>query len=58
MYIAIVAFLLFNLGILIGWFIAKAYAKNQYKEYELEAKAKASIIKQEAERLLDESKNK
>ncbi len=54
----IVAFLLFNLGILIGWFIAKTYAKNQYKEYELEAKAKASIIKQEAKRLLDESKNR
>lgn len=56
MYIAIISFLLFNVGIAAGWFIARAYAKNQFKEYELEAKAKASIIKQEAQRLLEESK--
>ncbi len=57
MLLSIIAFILFNVGIVVGWFIAKAYAKNQYKEYELEAKAKASIIKQEAERLLEENRN-
>ncbi len=58
MYIVFIDFLLFNIGIVVGWFIAKLYAKNQFKEYELEAKAKASIIKQEAERLLNESQNR
>ncbi len=58
MIISIVAFILFNVGIVVGWFIAKAYAKNQYKEYELEAKAKASVIEKEAQRLLEESKSK
>ena len=56
MLLGLVTFILFNAGILIGWFIAKAYAKNQYKEFELEAKAKASVIKQEAQRILEESK--
>lgn len=56
MYIAIISFLLFNVGIAVGWFIARTYAKNQFKEYELEAKAKASVIQKEAQRLLEESK--
>jgi ribonuclease Y len=57
LFISIVAFILFNVGIVVGWFIAKAYAKNQYKEFELEAKAKASVIEKEAQRLLAESKS-
>lgn len=57
MIISIVAFILFNVGIVVGWFVAKAYAKNQYKEYELEAKAKASVIEKESQRLLAESKS-
>jgi len=51
-------FILFNLGLLAGWLIARAYNKNKFKEYELEAKAKAEIIKKEAERVLQESKDK
>jgi len=51
-------FILFNSGLLAGWLIARAYNKSKFKEYELEAKAKAEIIKKEAERVLQESKDK
>ena len=58
MFYLIGGFILFNLGLLAGWLIARAYNKNKFKEYELEAKAKAEIIKKEAERVLQESKDK
>ena len=51
-------FILFNLGILAGWLIARAYHKSKFKEFELEAKAKADVIKKEADRILQESKTK
>jgi len=54
----IIPILLFNLGIAVGWFINKQYVKGKFKEYEVEAKAKANIIKNESERLLQESKDK
>ena len=53
----IVPFLLFSLGVFVGWFAFKSYAKSKYKEYELEAKAKAAIIKKEADKILQDSKN-
>jgi len=56
--IIILLFIAFNLGILIGWLISKYFAKNKFKEYELEAKAKADIIKKEADKLLSEAKSK
>ena len=58
MFYLIGAFFLFNFGLLAGWLIARAYNKSKFKEYELEAKAKAEIIKKEAERVLQESKDK
>ena len=56
MYQLIGGFLIFNFGILVGWFIARAYNKSKFKEYELEAKAKAEVIKKEADKLLNDSK--
>jgi ribonuclease Y len=53
--IAIVAFLV---GLGIGMFLVKLYGKNKFKEYELEAKAKAEIINQDANRLLEDAKAK
>ena len=58
MFYLIGGFILFNSGLLAGWLIARAYNKSKFKEYELEAKAKAEIIKKEAERVLQESKDK
>ena len=58
MFYLIGGFILFNVGLLAGWLIARAYNKSKFKEYELEAKAKADIIRKEAERILQESKNK
>ncbi len=52
----VIPFLLFNIGIAVGWFIAVTYAKNKFKEYEIEAKAKASIIKNEAQKILEDAK--
>jgi len=52
------AFLVFNLGIFVGWLIARVYNQSKFKEYELEAKAKAEVIKKEADRILQESKAK
>jgi len=54
----IIPILLFNVGIAVGWFIAATYAKNKFKEYELEAKAKATVIKNEAQKILDDAKSK
>ena len=54
----IALFLVFNIGILVGWLVAKYLAKNRFKEYELEAKAKADIIRKEADKLLDEARAK
>jgi len=54
----IIPFLLFNIGIAVGWYVAVTYAKNKFKEYELEAKAKASIIKNEAQKILEDAKAK
>ncbi len=51
-------FILFNLGILAGWLIASSYHKSKFREFELEAKAKADIVKKEADRILQESKNR
>ena len=56
MYQLIGGFLIFNLGILAGWLVARAYNKNKFREYELEAKAKAEVIRKEAYRLLQDSK--
>jgi ribonuclease Y len=53
--VAIVAFLV---GLGIGMFLVKLYGKNKFKEYELEAKAKAEIINQDANRLLEDAKAK
>jgi len=46
------------LGVAIGLFIMKMYGKNKFKEYELEAKAKAEIIKEEANAILADAKAK
>jgi len=54
----IVGFILFNLGLLIGWFLTTKYLKGKFKEYELEAKAKATVIKNEAQRVLQEANEK
>jgi len=51
-------FIIFNIGIFCGWLIAKYLAKNRFKEYELEAKAKAEIIKKEANNILNEAKTR
>ncbi len=56
MYQLIGGFLIFNLGILLGWLVAKAYNKSKFKEYELEAKAKADLIKKEADKILQDAK--
>ncbi len=56
MYYLIVGFVAINIGILIGFFISKIYGKNRFKEYELEAKAKADIIKAEANKILQDAK--
>ena len=53
--VAIVAFLV---GLLVGLSLIKLYGKNKFKEYELEAKAKAEVIHQEANRVLEEAKSK
>ncbi len=45
-------------GVLIGILIMKIYGKNKFKEYELEAKAKAEVIKEEAKSILNEAKSK
>ncbi len=52
------AFLIFNLGLFVGWLFARAYNKSRFREFELEAKAKADIIRQEAEKNLQEVKTK
>ena len=54
----IIPFILFNIGIAVGWFVSLLYAKNKFKEYELEAKAKATIIKNEAQKILEDAKAK
>jgi len=54
----VIPFLLFNLGVFAGWFLHAYYVKGKFKEYELEAKAKANIIKNEAQKILQESKDK
>jgi len=46
------------LGVFIGLLLMKFYGKNKFKEYELEAKAKAEVIKEEANALLAEAKAK
>ncbi len=56
MYQLIGGFLIFNLGILLGWLVARAYNKSKFKEYELEAKAKADLIKKEADKILQDAK--
>ena len=56
MYELIGGFLIFNLGILLGWLVARAYNKSKFKEYELEAKAKADLIKKEADKILQDAK--
>ena len=56
MYQLIGGFLIFNLGILAGWLVARSYNKNRFKEHELEAKAKAEVIRKEADKLLQDSK--
>ena len=56
MYQLIGGFLIFNLGILAGWLVARAYNKNKFREHELEAKAKAEVIRKEADKLLQDSK--
>ena len=58
MYELIGGFLIFNLGILLGWIVARAYNRSKFKEYELEAKAKADLIKNEADKILQDAKSK
>jgi ribonuclease Y len=41
-----------------GWLIARNTFKSQFKEYEIEAKAKAQLIKSEANKLLQEAKSR
>jgi len=41
----------------IGWLIARSYNKSKFKEHELEAKAKAEVIKNEADKLLQSAKS-
>jgi len=53
----IVAFIIFNLGLFIGWLVARSYNKSKFKEHELEAKAKAEVIKNEADKLLQSAKS-
>ncbi len=50
--------LMLLIGVLIGLLIMKLYGKNKFKEYELEAKAKAEVIKEEANAMLAEAKAK
>ena len=57
MYQLIGGFLILNIGILIGWLIARAFNKSKFKEYELEAKSKADIIKNEADKILQDAKS-
>ncbi len=57
MYQLIGGFLIFNLGILTGWLVARAYNKSKFKLYELEAKAKADLIKKEADKILQDAKS-
>ncbi len=52
------AFIIFNIGLFLGWLFARSYNKSRFREFELEAKAKADVIKQEADKILQESKNK
>ena len=54
----IVAIIAFLIGLGIGILLVRLYGKNKFKEYELEAKAKAEVINQEANRLLEEAKAK
>jgi len=56
LYQLIGGFLIFNFGIMLGWLVARAYNKNKFKEYELEAKAKADLIKKEADNILQDAK--
>ena len=56
MYQLIGGFLIFNFGIMLGWLVARAYNKSKFKEYELEAKAKADLIKKEADNILQDAK--
>jgi len=57
LYQLIGGFLILNIGILIGWLIARAFNKSKFKEYELEAKSKADIIKNEADKILQDAKS-
>ncbi len=54
----IIGLILINVGIAIGWLISKLYARNRFKVYELEAKAKANVIKNEADKLLLNNREK
>jgi len=56
--LSIVAIVAFIIGVVAGTFLIKIYGKNKFKEYELEAKAKAEIINQESNKLLEEAKAK
>ena len=57
MYYLIIGFVLLNVGILLGLFLAKMFGTNKFKEYELEAKAKAEVIKSEANRILQSAQD-
>ena len=54
----IIPFILFIFGVGVGWFASIMYGKSKFKEYELEAKAKAAVIKNEAQKLLEDAKAK
>ena len=56
-HIFMIAFVVLNVGVIIGWLLGTYYTKSHLKEYEIEAKAKADIIKNEAQKLLQEAKN-
>ncbi len=57
MYSVIIIFVALNIGLIVGWLFGKYHAKNHFREYEIEAKAKADVIKNEAQKLLQEAKN-
>ena len=57
LYYLIIGFVLLNVGIILGLFLAKLFGKNKFKEYELEAKAKAEVIRSEADRVLQKAKD-
>ena len=52
----IMTFLFSVFGALLGWFASQFYTKSRFKEYELEAKAKANVIKNEASEIINSAK--